>query len=141
MFGADDRGPVVPCPGPRFDDVPAVDQGPVALVPVRPLPAGGLQEYRAELALAVVERAGAQRARVLRRLLRVDDVVDLAEALRAPLAHIGRTVREVLEAAEIGLPEVDVGHLTGQPLRHRAADPGGVGDPHRLGDPEVVDLV
>src|SRR6478736_2929091 len=53
----------------------------VGLVPVRPLPAGALQENRAELQLPGVERTHPQVAGRVLGLQRVQDVVDLHEVL------------------------------------------------------------
>ena len=81
----------------------------VGLVPVRPLPAVGLQEHRAELALPRVERADAQVARQSRRLQRVQDVVDLDEVLRRGLADVVRGELHVLEAVHVAAVQVERG--------------------------------
>ena len=65
----------------RARDAVALDERRVRLVPLRPLPARGLVEYRAERLLALVHRRDPQVA-VARPLLgRMDDPVRLREGL------------------------------------------------------------
>src|SRR5437763_17197274 len=102
-------------PGPRGEHI--ARPGPPQTDAARP--AGDVADRRGlvgVLALARVERAGPQWPRLFRRLVRVDDVVDLAEALRIAFGHIGRTVRETFEAPQVGGPEVEAGHAFGQPF-------------------------
>src|SRR5215218_3042751 len=82
-FGGDDLRPVPSSPLSAVRDLTPVEQRLVGLEPLRSLPAGGLEEVGPERLLARIEGAGAQGARLLHRLLGVDDVVDLPERLRA----------------------------------------------------------
>jgi hypothetical protein len=66
----------------------------------------------------------------------VDDVVDLDEVLAAALVDELRCQVHVLEAVEVALVHVRARPAVDQPLGHRLGDARGVGDPHRLGDPE-----
>ena len=87
---AGDGMPVALRPGIAPRDLVAAEQPLVHPVPVRPLPAVALQEVRAQLLLALVERRGSQRPRVLHRLERMDDVVDLDVVLDASVVDVGR---------------------------------------------------
>src|SRR6185437_16460562 len=78
-----------------------LDEAGVRLVPVRPLPAGGLKEGRLELDLAGVE--GRQPDVAVRRplLARMDDAVRLVEPLRRPSAHVRARLLVLPEAADV----------------------------------------
>ena len=82
--------PVAGRPGVAAGDLVPLQQPRVRLVPLRPLPAATLEERRAERLLALVERRRAQRPRVLHRLERVEDVVDLDEVLDAAVVDVRR---------------------------------------------------
>ena len=85
--GGEHRGPLVP-----LRRLPLgrqlLQQAAVGLEPVRALPAGGLQEERAELLLPDVERADAQVPRGFLGLQRVQDVVDFHEVLLGRFADV-----------------------------------------------------
>src|SRR5204863_8818869 len=108
-------------------DLLAAQQLAVGLVPLRALPAGALEELRAEALLALVERRRAQSARLLVLLAGVQDVVDLAVALRAAQAHVARARPVGVEALRIALVEVEQGVALGDELGQRAPAAGRVG--------------
>jgi hypothetical protein len=80
-LGGRDGGPVAGRPGVALGKWQSVHEGGVRLVPVRPLPAAAFEEVRTELLLTGVERAHAERPRLLHRLERMEDVVHLDELL------------------------------------------------------------
>ena len=112
--------------------------GRVRLVPVRALPAGGLVEDGAELALALVE--GRQPDVAVRRPLlgRVDDPVGLVEPLRGARPHVRDALLVLVEAGDVRRLEVDLGLAVDHPLGQRAADAGPLLDPHRGGRPQPL---
>ena len=79
---------------------PSVEQRGVGLVPLRALPAVGLEEVARRAPLRGVEGAAPQRPRLLRRLQRVDDVVDLEVVLGAARRDVRRGELVRLEAVE-----------------------------------------
>src|SRR6185312_15071561 len=109
---------------------------PVAVVPLRALPAGALEELRAAGPLALVERRRAQAPRLLVLLARVQDVVDLAVALRAAQAHVARARAVRVEALGVALVEVEQRVAVGHELGQGAAAAGRVGDPDGLREPQ-----
>ena len=118
----------------------AAHQRVVGGVPVRPLPAVGLQEHPAQLLLARVERRGAQRPGVLHRLQRMQDVVDLDEVLAVLVSDVARGQLVPLEPVDVARMQVERRRVpVDDPFRHRPGHAGGVGDPDRLGRPEPVE--
>jgi hypothetical protein len=138
VLGLHDRRPEARGPRVVRHDLVAGEQLAVALVPLRALPAGALEELRAERLLALVERRRAQPARLLVLLARVQDVVDLAIALGAAQADV-RGARAVgVEALRVALVEVEQRVAVGHQLGEGAAAAGRVRDPDRLREPEVA---
>src|SRR5215469_1409370 len=91
VLGVDDRRPPARLPlGLALHQPPgvALEQAGVRAVPVGPLPARGLDEHRAQVALAVVYRGEPAAALGLPLLGRVDDPVHLVEALAGPRGHV-----------------------------------------------------
>ena len=108
----------------RVPDPVAVllEQRRVRLVPLRPLPAGGLEEDRAELLLPLVVRREPHVA-VRRPLLeRMDDAVRLVEALGGARLHVRRRLLVLPEARGVRGVEVDVRLAVHHPLGERLAD-------------------
>ncbi|TKW52638.1 hypothetical protein CTA1_11786 [Colletotrichum tanaceti] len=143
LGGGDGR--VVPGgPGVAVPGLPLVGQQGqevlVGLVPLRTLPAAGLEEVGAEVPLAGVEGADAEVARGLARLEGVQDVVDLDEVLGRDLADVVGGEVDLLEARNVALGQVDVGLAGGEELGDGAGDAGRVGDPDGLGDEEAVEV-
>ena len=112
----------------------------VGLVPVRALPADGLVEDRAELALARVERRQADAAVRRPLLARVDDAVGLVEALGGARLDVLDALLVLVEARDVGRLEVDLGLALDHPLGDRPADARPLLDPDRGGRPEPPDL-
>jgi hypothetical protein len=139
-FGAHDRVPVPRCPRVPSRDVVPPEQGLVHPIPVRPFPPTALQEVRPELAFALVERRGPQRPRLLHRLERMDDVVDLDVVLDAPVMDERRRQLMRFEAVDVAFMQVGRGAAVDEPLGHRATDAQGMGHPYGLGDPEAADV-
>ena len=76
-----------------------------------------------------------------RRLERVQDVVDLDEVLAVAGQDVLRGQLVRLEAVEVALVQVEGrAETVDEPLGHRPADARRVGDPHRFGDPEALDV-
>src|SRR5215212_10933254 len=101
-FGGDDLRPVPSGPLLAVRNLTPVEQRLVGPEPLRPLPTGGLEEVGPERLLARVEGAGAQGARLLHRLLGVDNVVDLPERLRAPGQDVRRAQCVWFETVHVG---------------------------------------
>ena len=137
---AGDGMPVAFRPGIAARDLVATQQPLVDAVPVRPLPAVALEEERTELLLALVERRRPERSRVLHRLERMDDVVDLDVVLDTPVVDVRRRQLVGLESVDVALVEVRWRAAIHQPFGHRLADAAGVGDPDGLGQPEALDV-
>ena len=136
VLGLHDRRPEARRPLVVGQDLVAGQQLAVGLVPLRALPAGALEELRAEALLALVERRRAQPAGLLVLLARVQDVVDLAIALRAAQAHVARARPVRVEALRVALVEVEQRVAVGHELGQRAPAAGRVRDPDRLGQPQ-----
>ena len=141
VLGVDDRAPParVPLVGARRDTV-LLDEGGVAVVPLRPLPAGDLEELGVVGALPLVHRGHAQVAVGQVLLGRVDDAVGLGERLE-------RAGLRVLAGLLVGwrrlmsrLVAVDLGLAVDHPLGDGLADRGPFLDPDRGGGPEALDL-
>src|SRR5215212_2525370 len=126
-FGGDDLRPVPSGPLLAVRNLTPVEQRLVGLEPLRPLPTGGLEEVGPERLLARVEGAGAQGARLLHRLLGVDDVVDFPERLRAAGQDVRRAQGIGLEAVDISAADVYARYTVGDPLGHHPPYADGVG--------------
>ena len=143
VLGVDDRRPPARFPLGRAGHDPVavlLEQRLVRVVPERTLPAGRLEEDRAELALAGVERAEADVAVALPLLGRVDDAVGLVEALGRSRLDVGARRLVGVEAGDVGAVRVDLGLAVGHPLGDHPGDPGRLLDPDRGGRPEALDL-
>ena len=141
VLGVDDRRPPARVPlGRAAVDAVLVDELGVRLVPVRALPAGGLEEHRAERLLAGVERRQPDVA-VRRPLLAgMDDPVGLVEALGGPRADVRGRLLAVVEARDVRRLEVDLRLAVRHPLRDRPADARPLLDPHGGRRPQALDL-
>ncbi len=140
-LGSDDGRPVARRPLVGDGDGTTFDERGVGLVPLGPLPAGGLQEEGAEFLLAGVEGAGAQGPGRAGRLEGMEDVVDLDEVLAVAGQDVLRGELVRLEAVHVTLVQIEGRAVTvHEPFGHRAGYARGVGDPYRLGDPEAHDL-
>ena len=117
-----------------------LEQRRVRVVPVRPLPAGGLVEDRVERLLALVERRAPDRPARLPLLARVHDPVGLVEALGGAAPHELARLLVLVEARDVGRLEVDLGLALDHPLGHGAAHARALLDPHRGGGPEPAHL-
>ena len=126
-LGTDRRRPMDAGPAARPERL--VAGGRVGLEPVRALPAGLLAERRAQAVQDLVGRRGPQRAAGEALLVRVVDVVvrgvDLGRARQRVRL---RSIRGA-EAADVHLPQVELGLAVDDPGRHLAPDPPGAGDP------------
>ena len=134
VLGVDDRRPPARFPfgGARHDPLAVLgEQALVRAVPVRPLPAGRLEEDGAELALARVERRQPDVAVRLPLLHRMDDAVGLVEALgrAGPDVLLGLVV--VVEAGDVGAVRIDLRLARRHPLDDGLGDPGRLLDPDR----------
>ena len=118
-----------------------LEQRRVRLVPLRPLPAGGLEEHRAQLLLALVERRQPQVAVGRPLLARVDDAVRLVEALRGARADVLAGLLVLPEAGDVRGVQVDLGLAVHHPLGDRLGDARALLDPHRGARPEAAHLV
>src|SRR5439155_23782835 len=107
MLRTDDGRPVAAGPSRARGDRTVGHEGRVRLIPLRTLPPRGLQEVGAQLLLARVEGADAQRPGLLHGLQWVDDVVDLDKCRRAACQQVGGAVGECLEAMDVALAYVD----------------------------------
>ncbi len=141
MLGVDDRRPPagIPLGRPRLDAV-ALDERCVRLVPLRPLPAGRLEEHRAQLLLARVHRRDANAPVGSPLLGRVDDPVRLRERLEGARLDVRAGLLVRVEAADVRGVEIDVRLAVHHPLGHRLADPRPFLDPDGRGRPETLDL-
>ncbi len=113
----------------------------VAGVPLRALPATGVEERRAEGFFASVERAAAHPALAGPLLTRVDDAVGLVEVLVASGVDVPLGLLVWVEAADVAA--VRVAHVrvaVGHPLGDELGDAGAFLDPHRSGAPQVSHL-
>jgi hypothetical protein len=117
-----------------------VEQPGIALQPLRALPAGALEEHRAHGLEVAVERRAAKASRFLDRRQRMNDVVELPVLLQGASPEIGPGELVAVQAVEIALVQVDLGVARGDPVGERLADTAGMGDPHRLADPEALHL-
>ena len=127
VLGIDDRRPPARVPlGLAAPDPVAVllEQRSVRLVPLRPLPPGGLEEDSAELLLTLVVRREAHVAVRAPLLERVDDPVRLVEALGRAGLHVRRCLLVLPEARSVGGVKVDVRLAVHHPLGERLADAG-----------------
>src|SRR3712207_9306640 len=79
-----------------------------------------------KLLLARIEGARAQGARLLHRLLGMDDVVDLLERLRAAGQHVRGAVGVGFETVDVAAADVDAGNTVGDPLGHHLPHAGAV---------------
>ena len=116
----------------------SLEQAGVGLVPVRPLPARGLEEERAELLLGVVHRRLPLAAVGLVLLGRVDDPVGLDERLGGAQPGVLAALLVLVEPRDVAVADVDLAVAVGHPLGHRAADARSLLDPHRGGGPEPL---
>src|SRR5688500_5509971 len=103
MLGMGDRRPVAVRPVVAPRRVLLAEQHVVRGEPLGAFPAAPLEEDRAQRRLALVERADAQWARLVKLLERVDNVIELTVALVAERAHVRRTLGVWLEAVEVAL--------------------------------------
>ena len=117
-----------------------VDEVGVRLVPVRPLPAGGLEEERAELLLRLVHRRLPLVAVRLVLLGGVDDPVGLDERLGRAQSGVLAALLVLVEPGDVAVGDVDLAVALGHPLGHRAADARTFLDPDRGRGPESLDL-
>ena len=101
---------------------------------------GRLEEDRAELALARVERREADVAVRLPLLERVDDPVGLVEALGGARLHVRARLVVLVEARDVRGVEVDLGLAVHHPLRKRLADARALLHPDRRRRPEALHL-
>jgi hypothetical protein len=143
VLGVDDGRPParVPLGGPdRHAACVLVQELPVRLVPVRPLPAGRLEEHGVQLDLPRVE--GAEPDLPVRRpLLRgVHDAVGLVVPLPGAGVDVGPRALVLVEAGDVRAVGVDLGHAARHPLGHRLGDPGGLLDPDGGGRPQAPHL-
>ena len=88
----------------------------------------------------LVERTRAHRPRTFHGLQRMQHVVDLDEVLAAAFQHVVRRQLHLLEPVEVARVQVQLGLPVDDPLGHRPRHPGGVRDPHRLRDPEPLEV-
>ena len=134
VLGVDDRAPPAGVPlvlAGQYGVAVLLEEAGVGLVPVRPLPARGLEEHRAELLLRRVHRGEPLVAVGLVLLGRVDDPVGLDERLGGAqpgvlAAHLVR-----VEARDVAVVDVDLAVPVGHPLGDRAADARALLDPDR----------
>ena len=136
VLGVDDRRPParLPLGLARHDPVAVLaEERLVRAVPVRPLPAGGLEELGAELDVAVVGRRQPDRPVRGPLLHRVDDAVGLVVALGRPGRDVLGGLVVVVEAGDVRAVRIDLGLA----VRHPLGD--GLGDPRRLLDPDRGD--
>ena len=111
----------------------------VGAEPLRALPAGALEEHRAQRLLGP-ERATAQSAGALRLLPGVDDVVDLHVLPGGAGPHVRPGSGVGPESSDVALTQVQAGAAFDHPLGQGPAGAPGVGDPHRLGSPRAAHL-
>ena len=112
----------------------------VRLVPLRPLPAGRLEEDRAELLLPLVVRREAHVAVRGPLLERMHDAVRLVEPFGRPRLHVRRRLLLLPEPRRVGGVEVDVRLAVHHPLRERLPDARPLLDPDGRGRPETLHL-
>jgi hypothetical protein len=103
----------------------------VGLVPLRAFPAGGLEERRAELALAFVKRSKPDVAVGGPLLARVDDAVGLVEALGGTRAHVRACRLVFVKASDVRGVKVDLRLPMHHPFSERLARARALLDPHR----------
>ena len=143
MLGADDRRPPTRLPlrlAARDLFGIALEERLVRRVPVRAFPPSRLVKPRAECALTLVEGRDADRTVGFPLLHRVDDPVDLVEALRCPGGHVGTRLLRVVEAGDVRLVDVDLRRVAAHPLGDGPRDPGTFFDPARRDRPQPVGL-
>ena len=141
VLGVDDRRPPAGIPLVRAGlDAVLLDERRVAVVPLRPLPAGDLVERGVVRALPLVHRRHAQVAVGPVLLGRVDDAVGLRERLEGAGLRVLAGLLVVVEAADVGLVAVDLRLAVDHPLGDGLADAGPFLDPHGRGRPEALDL-
>ena len=144
VLGVDDRRPPPGVPLVRAVHVGLRVVGEQALVrrvPLRALPAAGVEEHRPEGFLPGVERAAAHAALGAPLLTGVDDSVGLVEVLGAAGADVMLGALVGVEAADVaGVRIAHVWVSVGHPLGHQLGDPGSLLDPHRRRAPQVADL-
>src|SRR5262249_22044115 len=128
VLGADDRRPIPGGPAGARRRVRPWQAG-VRLEPLGALPASALEEDGAEVGEPPVERRGAQTARVLHLLERVDDVIHLDVLLAGAGSDEPRLERVGGEAVEVALVQVEARSALGDRLGDDAADAAGMGDP------------
>ena len=117
-----------------------VEQAGVGLVPDGPLPAGGLVEDGAPLALALVERWDPYAAVGLPLLGGVDDPVHLVEALAGAGKHMRAGLLRRVGARNVGLEDVDLRLAVDHQLGDGLAGARALLDPDRRGRPQAPDL-
>src|SRR5207344_425729 len=120
MLCVDDGRPPagVPLGLPTTDAISVLLEEPgVRLVPLRALPAGRLEEDRAERLLALVVRREPYVAIRCPLLEGVDDAVGLVEALARARLHVDRGLLVLPEARGIGRVQVDVRLAVHHPFR------------------------
>ena len=126
--------------GARHDSVAVLlEQVGVGLVPLRPLPADGLEEHRAELLLRVVHRREPLLAVGLVLLRGVDDAVGLDERLGGAQSGVLAPHLVRVEARDVAVVDVDLRVTLRHPLGDRAADARTLLDPDRGCGPQPLD--
>ena len=144
VLGVGDGAPpaAVPLVGARLAGLGELrHQRGVALVPLRALPATGIEEHRTEGFLTGVERAAAHAALAAPLLARVHDAVGLVEVLVAAGVDVPLGLLVRVEAADVAA--VRVAHVrvaVGHPLGDELGDAGAFLDPHRGRAPQVAYL-
>ena len=134
------RGPVVALRDLHATGDEFVEYRLIGLEPRWTLPQIRDPELCAQSGLPVVERAGAYASWSGNLIVWVDDVVHLDERLRTRREDVVVCESGVFEPVEIELVGVDSGCAVDHPLGDGAGDTCGVRDPHRLGDPESLEV-
>ncbi len=143
VLGVDDRRPParIPLSLARHDPIAVlVEERTVRVVPVRALPAGRLEEDRAQRNLSLICRRQADRPVRRPLLARVDDAVGLVVALRRPSGDVLVRLVVVVEAGDIRAVRIDLRFAVRHPLSDRLRDPGRFLDPDGGHRPEPLDL-
>ena len=143
VLGLDDRRPPAAIPfGRAFGDAVAVllEQSGIGLVPLRALPAGGLEVLRPEGFGAGMERTGAQRAVGEPLLARMADPVDLRESLGRTRPHMGGAALGRMEARDVRAVGIDLAGPVRDQLGQHPAHSRSFLDPHCSCGPQPGDL-
>src|SRR5205814_9160734 len=102
----------------------AGEQRSIRLVPLRPLPAGRLEEHGAQGPLALVKRALPHIAVRGPLLAGMYDAIGLVESLGGARLHMRAGALVRVEARDIGAAGVDLRETGGHPLRDGGGDGG-----------------